>query len=202
VDNLDLNLVDFDSDYPIAVVVVDYNNHNLIDLVDKQVDFVVEVVVGIEQQHYFFVMMMMKAVVVVDIEQQHYFFVMTLVVVAVVVALVHILPLPHHSILPRKTTINKKLKQIHNTYFKWFNIIKTKNYLRFITFKHNFTFLRVMHNIHYNSRIILKQQIDEFFFKIKCLFSLHYLHHIELILDHHFQIRIFVSEKNQNFILI
>jgi len=119
-------------------MIVDCNNHNLIDFVGKQVDFVVEVVVDFEQQYYFFVMTMV-------------------VVVAVVVALVHILPLPHHSILPRKTTINKNPKQIHNTYFKWFNIIKTKNYLRFITFKHNFTLLRVMHNIHYNSRIILKQ---------------------------------------------
>jgi len=168
VDNLDLNLVDFDSDYPIAVVVVvDYNNRNLIDLVDKQVDFVVEVVVDIGQQHYFFVMMMMTVVVFVDIEQQHYFFVMTMMVVAVVVVLVHILPLHHHRIPPRKTAINKKIKRIHNPYFKWFNIIKTKKLLRIITFKHNCTFLSVIHNIHYNSGIILKQKTDRFFFRNK-----------------------------------
>jgi hypothetical protein len=45
VDNFDLNLVDFDSDYLVAVA-VDCNNHILIDLVDKKVDFVV----GIEEE--------------------------------------------------------------------------------------------------------------------------------------------------------
>jgi K+-transporting ATPase A subunit len=91
VDNFDLNLVDSDSDYLVAVA-VDCNNHILIDLVDKKVDFVV----GIEeeqqqQQHYFSVMMMMMMVVVV-------------------IVLVHILPLHHYSILPKKkqrTTLNK-----------------------------------------------------------------------------------------------
>jgi hypothetical protein len=137
VDNLDLNLVDFDSDY--LVVVVDYNNHNLIDLVDKRVDFSVEVVVDIEEQrHYFFVMMP------------------AVVVVVVALALVHFSLLHPHSILPKKTTFNKKIKQIGDTHPKWFNIIKTNNFLRIITFKHNCTFLSIIHNIHYNSRIILK----------------------------------------------
>jgi len=71
-----------------VAVAVDCNNHILIDLVDKKVDFVV----GIEeeqqqQQHYFSVMMMMMMVVVV-------------------IVLVHILPLHHYSILPKK---NKEL---------------------------------------------------------------------------------------------
>jgi hypothetical protein len=74
-------LVDFDSDYLVAVVmIVDCNNHNLIDFVGKQVDFVVEVVVDFEQQYYFFVMLMMMVVVVP----------------------VHIPPLHHCSILPEK----------------------------------------------------------------------------------------------------
>jgi hypothetical protein len=62
---------------------VDYNNHNLIDLVDMQVDFSVVVVVDIEHQHYFFVTMMMMTAVVV-------------------IVLVHIPLLHRHSILPKK----------------------------------------------------------------------------------------------------
>ncbi len=170
-------MVDFDSGY-LVVVAVDYNNHNLIDLVDMQVDFAVVVVVDIEHQHYFFVMMMMMTAVVV-------------------IVLAHILLLHRHSILPKKKLQSIKEKQIDNTHFKRFNIIETDNLLRIKTFKHDCTLLTVMHNTHHNSWIILKQQTDKFSFivlKIKYLFLLHYLHDIEQILDHHFHIQIFVSK--------
>jgi hypothetical protein len=67
------------------VAVVDCNNHNLIDLVDEQVDFAVDID---QQKHYFFVPM---------------------VAAVVVVALVHIPPLLLvDKILPRKIDFIKR----------------------------------------------------------------------------------------------
>jgi hypothetical protein len=62
VDNLDRNLVDYDFDY-LLVVAVDYNTHNLTDLVDKQVDFVVD----IAHKHYSFVLLAVVVIVLADI---------------------------------------------------------------------------------------------------------------------------------------
>ena len=89
-DNFDLNLADFDSDYLVAVVVVvDCNNHSLIDLVGKQVDFVVDIA---KQQHYFSEMTMAAAAVVVA-----------------VLVLVRIPPLLGQNILPKETDVKRKI---------------------------------------------------------------------------------------------
>ena len=99
VDNFDLNLVDFGSDYlavvVVVVVVVDCNNHNLIDLVDKTVDFVVDTVKQQQQrgEDYFVETTTMEPVVVE-------------------IALVHI-PLPRRSILPKEKT-NAETQKVSN----------------------------------------------------------------------------------------